>query len=237
MISNVAWQPPKGMEEYLKPTKLVDLNLEIIIETTNRVIKDAKTPREVAIKIFYFVRDEIKFEFVLPSQKASNVIKRRTGQCTAKAILTVAMLRAANIPARFHFTDLRTEIIKGLASGLTYKVMPKTIGHAYPEVYLDNQWIKIDSMKDKELCDLMMKRKIGLSAPNLPKPSIDWDGYHDVSPTDSFLVEDFGVHISPEAEIKNSIRRWRTLRKVLWILFGGWWLSNRNLRKMRKEKP
>ena len=237
MISNVAWQPPKGMEEYLKPTKLVDLNSEIIIETTNRVIKDAKTPREVAIKIFYFVRDGIKFEFVLPSQKASNVIKRRTGQCTAKAILTVAMLRVANIPARFHFTDLRTEIIKGLASGLIYKVMPKTIGHAYPEVYLDNQWIKIDSTRDKEICDLMMKRKIGLSAPNLPKPSIDWDGYHDVSPWDSFLVEDFGVHTSPEAEIKNSIKRWRTLRGVLWILLGGWWLSNRNLRKMRKEKP
>ena len=237
MVSNVTWQPPEGMEEYLKPTELVDLNSEIIIETTNRVIKEAKTPREAAIKIFYFVRDEIKFVFVLPLQKASEVVKRRTGQCTAKANLTVAMLRAANLPARFHFTDLRKEIIKGLASGLTYEVMPKTIGHAYPEVYLDNKWMKIDPTKDKELCDLMMKKKIGLGAPNLPKPPIDWDGYQDVSPTDPFLVEDFGVHASPEAEIRKSIRRWYTLRGFLWMLSGGWRPSNRNLKKLRKEKP
>ena len=71
---------------------------------------------------------------------------------------------------------------------------------------------------------------------NLPKPSIDWDGYQDVSPTDSFLVEDFGVRASPEAEIKNfirgwyALRRWRILRGVLWTLLGGWWLLNRNLK-------
>lgn len=220
MVSNVAWQPPKGMEEYLKPTKLVDLNSEIVIETTKRVIKDAKTPREAAIKIFYFVRDEIKFIFVLPSQKASNVVKRRIGQCTAKTVLTVAMLRAAKIPARFHFTALRKESLKGLMSNLTYKIMPY-VEHVYPEVCLDNKWIKIEPLFDKELYDLMMEKKISLGAPNLPKPSIDWDGHHDVLVTDSFLVEDFGVHASPEAELKSGIRRFIfTLRGVLWILLG-----------------
>jgi len=243
----MAWHPPKGMEEYLKRTELVDSNSEIVIETTKRVIKDAKTPREAAIKIFYFVRDEIKFGFVYPpSIKASCVIKTRIGQCTAKTILTVAMLRAANIPARFHFADVSTESVKGLASGLTYKVMPKAIGHAYPEVHLDNKWIKVEPLIDKELYDLVMKKKISLGAPDLPKPSIEWDGYHDALVTDSLLTGDFGVHALPEAELRKAIRRFSfeeatrrfifPLRHLLWTLSGGWWLSNRNLKKLRKEK-
>ena len=237
VVSNVAWQRPEGMEEYLRTSRLVDLNSEIVMETTNRVIKDARTPREAAIKIFYFVRDEIKYKFVaIPLGKASTVVKTRTGQCTAKTVLIVAMLRAANIPARFHFADLRTEFVKGLESHLIYKIMPRTIGHAYAEVYLDDKWIKIDPIFDKELYDLIKKRAVGLGAADLPNPSIDWDGYHDVSITDSFLAEDFGVHASAEAELIKLTRRFGiSLRGVLSVLLGGWWLSNRNLEKLRKR--
>jgi len=244
MVSNLAWKPPDGMEEYLKPTEFVDSNSEIVIEATKRVIQDAKTPRQAAIKIFYYVREEIKFGFVYPPLiKASSVIKRAMGQCTAKTILTVAMLRAAKIPARFHFADISTESIRGLASRLTYRVMPEAIGHAYPEVYLD-RWIKIEPLIDKELYEVMTKKKISLGAPDLPKPSIDWDGYSDALVTGSLLAGDFGVHASPEAELtkvirrfsfKEATRRFVSLRGVLWSLLGGWWLSNRNLEKLRKE--
>ena len=101
------------MEKFLKPTKLIDCDNALIIQTTKKIIKDCKTEREMAMKIHDFVRDEIKFgicsEFY--NMKASQVLERKVGFCNTKATLFCAMLRNAKIPCRIHFYNINKKIL------------------------------------------------------------------------------------------------------------------------------
>lgn len=219
------WQAPKGMEKYLKSTDKIDLDSEIVIKTTKEAIGGSRTPKEAAMRIFYFVRDEIKFALTSQLEKASTVIKRRTGYCVSKTTAMVAMLRAANIPARYHFASIKKEAMKGLMGGIGYRFMPEIIpGHSWVEVYLDGKWIEVEFTFDKELHQAMKKKRINIYEKEDVELKIDWDGEHDLLPLPEFLVEDLGVYESPEAVIK---------RVALWPLYQ--YLQNRNLKKIRKE--
>ena len=68
----MAWQPPEGMDEYLKPTKLCDHDNDELQRKAERIIKGAEIPKEAALRIFCFVRDEIRFGMDYPDAKASN---------------------------------------------------------------------------------------------------------------------------------------------------------------------
>jgi len=219
------WQAPKGMEKYLKSTDKIDLDSEIVIKTTKEAIGSSRTPKEAAMRIFYFVRDEIKFALTSQLEKASTVIKRRTGYCVSKTTAMVAMLRAANIPAKYHFASIKKEVMKGLMGGIGYRFMPEIIpGHSWVEVYLDGKWIEVEFTFDKELHQAMKKKRINIYEKEDVELKIDWDGEHDLLPLPEFLVEDLGVYESPEAVIK---------RVALWPLYQ--YLQNRNLKKIRKE--
>lgn len=221
----ILWQAPKVMEEYLKGTYIIDLDSEVVRKTTREVIDGSKTPKEAAIRIFYFVRDEIKYALTPQLEKASAVIKRRTGYCVSKATAMVAMLRAANIPARYHFASLKKESVKGLMGRIGYWFMPKTIpGHSWAEIYLNGKWIEAEITLDKELHQVMKKKKIGMYEKEDVELEIDWDGEHDQLPLPEFLVEDLGVYESPEEIVKKN-----------WSAFWPLWqsLQNRNLKKIR----
>ena len=68
------WQPPEGMDEYLESTEMCDTDSPEIREKALEIIEDAKTPKEAAIKIFYFVRDDIKFGWDFFDVKASETL-------------------------------------------------------------------------------------------------------------------------------------------------------------------
>jgi len=218
----MAWQAPKGMEKYLRSTELIDLDSEVVRETTKEVIGDLTTPKEAAIRIFYFVRDEIKFALTPQLEMASTVIKRKTGYCVSKATALLAMLRVVNIPARYHFASVKKEVMKGLMGKIGYRFMPKVIpAHTWVDIYLNGKWIGVEFSYDKELLDAMKDKKIGIYETDI-ELELDWDGEHDLLVPPEFLVEDLGVYDSPEAVVK---------REVLWPLWQ--YLQNRNLEKIR----
>ena len=219
------WRAPKGMEKYLESTDKIDLNSEIVIKTTKEVIKDSKTPKEAAIRIFYFVRDEIKFALTPQLERASTVIERRTGYCVSKATALVSMLRVVNIPARYHFASIKKEVIKGLTGKLGYRFTPKVIpAHTWVDIYLNSKWIGVEFSYDKELFEVMKEKKMGIYEKGIELET-DWDGEHDLLVPPEFLVEDLGVYESPEAVIK---------REILWPLWQ--YLHNRGLKRIRSER-
>jgi len=77
---------------------------ETISSVVNRITEGAETEEEKIEKIFYFVRDEIKFGWIYPQEiPAEEVLKNRKGVCMQKTNLLVAMAREAGLKARFHF--------------------------------------------------------------------------------------------------------------------------------------
>ena len=55
----MTWQSPEGMDEYLRPTKLCDCDDAKLTEKAKGIIKGAETPKEAALKVFYFTRNEL----------------------------------------------------------------------------------------------------------------------------------------------------------------------------------
>jgi len=112
---NVAWDVSAGMEPYLQATRLVDLTSASVREATARLVQGAATPREAAARIYHFVRDEIEFGYNHRDDiPASEVLRDGYGQCNTKSVLLVAMLRTANIPARFHLAQVDKAIQWGV---------------------------------------------------------------------------------------------------------------------------
>jgi len=167
------------MSKYLKPAYFIDYNHPLIKKKIKELFpaKKNQTKTEQAIKLFYFVRDEIKYRIVIEKGKfslrtllwfnmrASKILKLKEGFCFPKAALLVALARSLGIKARLHFVDIinhqSPENLQKIMGGKTF------LFHAYAEFFLEGKWVKATPAFDKELC----KRK--------GYPVVDFDGEHD----------------------------------------------------------
>ena len=172
-------------EEYLKPTMFLDFNHSLIQDqilkmfpnlkisnsmNSNKTIQlDLESIRQIAIKLFYFVRDEIKYTIITSflsrkMMKSSEILKNRRGYCVQKAILLSSLGRAVGIPSRLHFAD----IINYKASKKIQRFMGTNlfVWHGFTEFYINNNWIKLTPAFDKELCE-----EQGF-------PIVEFDGYN-----------------------------------------------------------
>ncbi|MEM8550376.1 MAG: transglutaminase-like domain-containing protein, partial [Verrucomicrobiota bacterium] len=127
---------------WLMPTEYIDSDHPTIVARAESITKDADDQRSKAIYIHDYVRDEVRFGWSSDfyDQKASEVLEEGVGFCNTKSTLMVALLRAAGIPARQRFVDIRSEIIIDF-------IDPRTdyVDHSFVEVYLDGVWHQIDS--------------------------------------------------------------------------------------------
>ena len=127
---------------FLEETAFIDYNHPRIQATVAEVTRGATDDREKAVRIHDFVRDEIQFGWASAfyDQTASAALESGIGFCNTKSTLFVAMLRAAEIPARQHFVSINAQIISDfLAPGTPY------VDHSFTEVFLDGRWIATDS--------------------------------------------------------------------------------------------
>jgi len=145
-----------GMEKYLASTYTMDCAEPSIKKEAADLTKGHQTEIDKAIAIFYFVRDNIKYNpygGIAPFEeyKASATLKRGEGYCVQKAVLLAALARAAGIPARLGFVNVRNhllpkEIIEGLRGDNVMKY------HGYVLLYLNGKWVKATPSFDINLC-------------------------------------------------------------------------------------
>jgi hypothetical protein len=181
--------------QFMEPTELCDWNHPDILEKAKELVERSKTKREAALDIFNFVRDEIVFSINDAKSKASQTLKRRSGECATKTNLHVALLRASGLPARFHLSKCRSEALKGIIPEWLFNRMPEVASHFWPEVFLSGKWVGCEAMLDRDLyCGLMKK---GLLERDLI-PTIDWDGETNLVILKPWLVEDRGTTPSYE---------------------------------------
>ena len=141
---------------YLLPTAIIDSDHKKIIEFANDTVRGAgNDPVEMAVKLYYAVRDDIWYDpyspFYLPEHyRASNVLKTKRGFCVNKASLLCALGRACGIPSRIGLATVRNhlateKLIKYIGSDLF-------VCHGFIEFYLEDKWVKATPTFNKELC-------------------------------------------------------------------------------------
>jgi transglutaminase-like putative cysteine protease len=159
-----------GENDYLGPTFFIDCD-EATIKGKSRELS-ANVPKvlEKAQRIFYFVRDSIKYNVYSPRPtegyfKASQVLAKGEGYCVQKALLLVALARAAGIPARLRFAEIRIHhTAKSIAEKRGSNVFPF---HGLTDLYIEGRWIKATPTYDIGYC-----RKAGIAP-------VEFDGRSD----------------------------------------------------------
>ncbi|MBM3568403.1 MAG: transglutaminase family protein [Alphaproteobacteria bacterium] len=109
-----------------------------------------------ALRLYYAVRDEILYDpygvtLTPEAFKASVCLARGRGFCVEKAGLLAAVARAAAIPARVGFADVRnhltTERLRRIMGGSDLFVY-----HGFAELWLEGRWVKATPAFNLTLC-------------------------------------------------------------------------------------
>jgi transglutaminase-like putative cysteine protease len=159
--------PPRGVpveaadaafvERCRAPTDLLDTGHPVLRGFVDAAIGSAETPRERAVRLFYAVRDRIRYDpFVCSPRRddyrASAVAASGRNWCVPKAGLLVAAARAAGIPAAVGLADVTNH----LTSDKLRRAMGGTdvfYDHGYAALRLDGRWVKAAAVFNIELCE------------------------------------------------------------------------------------
>ena len=126
--------------------------------------------RERAVALYRAVRDEVRYDpyridLSPTGMRASTALITGHGWCVPKAVLMAATARAAGIPAKLGFADVRNHLsTEKLRQTMKTDVF---VFHGYTELWIDGAWRKATTAFNRSLCE-----KFGL----LP---LEFDGVND----------------------------------------------------------
>lgn len=141
--------------QYLGHTLFIDCDAAPIREKSIELTTGIEGEREKAIRIFCFVRDEIKYNIYSPRPtdadfKASHVLAKGEGYCVQKAVLLVALARAAGIPARLRFAEIRSHLTpQALVEKRGSNLFPY---HGLTDLNINGRWVKATPIYDRGYC-------------------------------------------------------------------------------------
>jgi transglutaminase-like putative cysteine protease len=159
-----------NMERYLKATPSIDADHEHIMETARIVTRGCGSDIERAVKLFYFVRDTIRYNMYMTSVfiedfRASRILEWGKGYCVQKAVLLAALGRAAGIPSRLAFAEIKNHKAPPvILQMMRTNIFPR---HGYNQFFLNGRWVSAAATFDKELCK---KNRL---------PTVEFDGKSD----------------------------------------------------------
>ncbi len=141
---------------WLKPTWFIDHEDPAVVAFAENAADGATEPVEIAKKLFYTVRDAIRYDpyntsYEPEAFRASNITRTESNWCIPKSVLFVAAARHLGIPARLGFADVRNH--------LTTEKLSESMGtdlfawHGYAELLLNERWVKLSTAFNIELCD------------------------------------------------------------------------------------
>jgi hypothetical protein len=168
---------------YLGESKLCNFGHENIQKLATKLRQEIASEfspdfeRELAVKIFYYVRDNIKFGQPL-KYRASDTLEERIGQCYTKSNLMVALLRASHVPSRFAFTYISGEALQDISPPRGPFSSRHEIPHPVAEVYVGGKWLRADCTRDRYLS---------------PDRVFEWDG-RESTPRHPFLLREGGTY-------------------------------------------
>lgn len=144
------------IDEFLAPARCIDADHPAIAAFAAEVVGDRTDAREKAIALYYAVRDRIRYDpyaIDLTDQglKASTALLAGRGWCVPKAALLAAVCRAAGVPAKVGFADVKNH----LSTERLRQTMQTDVfyWHGYTAILLDGAWVKATPAFNIELCE------------------------------------------------------------------------------------
>jgi transglutaminase-like putative cysteine protease len=112
--------------------------------------------RSRAVALYHAVRDEFRYDpyridLSERGLSASQVLAQGYGWCVPKAALLTAACRAAGIPARVGYADVRNHLsTERLRKSMQTDIF---IWHGYSDLWLDGRWVKATPAFNIDLCE------------------------------------------------------------------------------------
>lgn len=142
-------------DPYLASAQYIDSAHPAIADFAAKHAKGSTT-LERAVSLYYAVRDLVRYnpfiDFTQPAAfKASECLAAGEGFCVGKAALLAAVARAAGIPARVGFADVRNH----LTTPRLLEVMGRDefIYHGFAELLIEGRWVKATPAFNLALCE------------------------------------------------------------------------------------
>ena len=127
--------PSEIRTAYTADGERLQVELELIKETSAKIVGDEENPYWIARKIFDWVIGALEYERVGGWDVPETLIKRGTGSCSEYAFLYIGLCRAAGLPARYE----AGAAVRG------DDTCTDDVHHRWAEVYLPNYgWIPVD---------------------------------------------------------------------------------------------
>lgn len=142
------------MNEFLSPGRYVDSSHPRIVAYASEHARGAGD-RERAVALYYAVRDGVRYNPFLDfadqrAFRASDCLAAGEGFCIGKASLLAASARAAGIPARVGFADVKNHLTTPrLAERMGSDLF---VYHGFTELWLEGRWVKATPAFNVELC-------------------------------------------------------------------------------------
>jgi transglutaminase-like putative cysteine protease len=143
-------------QQYLQATEYIDFHHPAVKAFFEERSGGAATPKEKAVKLYYAVRDEIRYDPYLidlsvDGLRASTTLKNARGWCVPKAALLAACCRGLGIPAKLGYADVKNHL--STARMREHMKTDLFIWHGYTSIYLEGRWVKATPAFNIELCE------------------------------------------------------------------------------------
>jgi transglutaminase-like putative cysteine protease len=154
----------------LRPTLFIDSDSDAVRSLVERVTAGAKDQHDVVARLFAAIRDGVRYDpygmSTDPGEyRASAVIDARSGYCVQKAVALTAAARAAGIPSRLGFADVKNHLqSERLRAAMGTDLF---VWHGYSTFFVGGRWTKASPAFNAELC-----ARFGV-------PPLDFDGSRD----------------------------------------------------------
>jgi len=143
------------LSPFLAPTPTIESRHPDVTALVKKHTAGARDVVEIAVRLYYAVRDGIRYDpytcvLTVDGLKASQTLRAGRGWCVPKAILLAACCRAAGIPARLGYADVRNHLS---TSRMRQNMQTEVFyWHGYTAMYLEGQWVKATPAFNIELC-------------------------------------------------------------------------------------
>jgi len=141
---------------WLAPTWFIDSDSPEVARFADAAAADATQPVEIARRLFYAVRDGIRYDpYATAAEpqayRASAVAGSERNWCIPKSVLLAAAARNRGIPARLGFADVKNHLTSDkLSASMGTDVFA---WHGYAELLLNGAWRKLSTAFNVELCE------------------------------------------------------------------------------------
>lgn len=232
------------MNVHLKTTKMLDYQAANIQQLIQQQGWRSLDTYEAIGAVYGYVRDEITFGYNKDDAlTASQVLADGYGQCNTKGTLLMALLRALDIPARFHGFTIFNELQKGAIPAYLFSFAPERIIHSWVEIYYKGEWLDLEGyIIDKTYLNKVQERfadscdsfsAYGIATSCLKKPENDWQGKSTYIQKEG-IADDFGVYDQPDDFYRENGSNLSGFKKILfrYVLRH---LMNRNVQSIRRK--